>query len=72
MKPSKTSSNPQLEAPTQEKNPAAVALGRLGGLAPKRKAFGLAAVSKKKRKEVSRLGVEARRRKRASSGTEAA
>ena len=53
------------------KNPAAVELGRLGGYAVKRKPFGLAAVSKQKRQEISRLGVEARRKKKAAR-TEAA
>ena len=49
------------------KNPAAVALGRLGGVARKSKPWGLSTVSKKKRKQVARLGVEARRRKKAGN-----
>lgn len=56
---------PDSQRKNRPKNPAAVILGRLGGRAPKRKPYGLGAVSQEKRKEVSRLGVEARKRKRA-------
>jgi hypothetical protein len=45
------------------KNPAAVALGRRGGSAKTDKAKGLAALSKKRRAEISRAGVAARRAK---------
>jgi hypothetical protein len=48
-----------------KKNPAAVALGRLGGNAKATKPKGLAALSKKKRAEISRAGVLARKRKAA-------
>jgi len=44
-----------------KKDPAAVALGRKGGLAKGRK--GLAAMSPEKREEIRLAGLEARRRK---------
>jgi hypothetical protein len=46
---------------SQVKNPAAVALGRLGGSAKTDKPKGLAALSKKRRREIAQLGVEARK-----------
>lgn len=45
----------------ERKNPAAVALGRLGGKAPKSKPFGFAAMPKKRVKALSAQGVAARR-----------
>jgi hypothetical protein len=45
----------------KRKNPAAVALGRLGGKAKVPK--GLARLSPAKRKEISQRGVEARKKK---------
>jgi len=50
----------------KRKNPAAVALGRLGGSAKATKPKGLAALSKKRRTEIARAGVEARRAKNKS------
>jgi hypothetical protein len=47
----------------RKKNPAAVALGRMGGSAKTTKPKGLAALSRKRRLEISRAGVEARRAK---------
>jgi len=44
------------------KNPAAVALGRLGGKRKVRKGF--ATLSKQQRAEIARKGVEARQKKR--------
>jgi hypothetical protein len=45
----------------KRKNPHAVALGRKGGLAKTSKPKGLAALSKKRRIEIARAGVETRR-----------
>jgi hypothetical protein len=51
---------------SEEKNPAAVALGRLGGKARVPKGF--AKFDPKRRAEVSRRGVEAKRNKREKEG----
>jgi hypothetical protein len=48
----------------KRKNPAAVELGKLGGSAKTDKPKGLAALSKKRRSEIARAGVEARRAKK--------
>jgi hypothetical protein len=47
----------------RRKNPAAVALGRKGGLAKASKPKGLAALSTKRRAEIAKAGVEARKAK---------
>jgi len=47
----------------KRKDPAAVALGRKGGSAKTDKPKGLAALSKKRRTEIARAGVAARRAK---------
>ena len=46
--------------PAKKKDPAAVALGRKGGSAKTTKPKGLAALSKRRRAEIARAGVEAR------------
>jgi len=50
---------------TSRKNPAAVELGRRGGLA--RVTKGIGALSPEERKEISRKGVAARRKKAANA-----
>jgi hypothetical protein len=52
----------------KRKNPAAVSLGRKGGSAKTDKPKGLAALTRKRRVEIAKAGVEARRAK-AKSGT---
>lgn len=49
---------------TARKNPAAVALGRLGGKAPKSRPYGFATMTKKRVRELSAKGVQARQKKR--------
>ena len=46
------------------KNPAAVALGRLGGKAPKSKPYGFATMTKKRVRELSAKGVAARKKRK--------
>jgi hypothetical protein len=46
---------------TRKKNPAAVALGRLGGSAPTKKPKGFAAISKKRVREIARAREAAKR-----------
>jgi hypothetical protein len=46
---------------TRKKNPAAVALGRRGGSKPTDKPKGLAALSKRRRMEIVRMGAAARK-----------
>jgi hypothetical protein len=46
------------------KDPAAVKLGRRGGMAKATKPKGFAALSKKRRREISQLGGKARRKKK--------
>ena len=53
---------------SEEKNPAAVALGRLGGKARVPKGF--AKFDPKRRAEASRKGVDAKRAKRARESTQ--
>ena len=50
------------EEKSETKNPAAVALGRLGGKAPRTGPRGFAAMPKKRVKQLSRAGVDARRK----------
>lgn len=58
-----TVKNPvEKEEKSRSKNPAAVALGRLGGKAPKSRPFGFAAIPKKRVMELSKRGVAARKR----------
>jgi len=54
---------------SKDKNPAAVALGRLGGKARVPKGF--AKFDPERRAEISRRGLEARKRNKAARGQEA-
>lgn len=52
---------------SRTKNPAAVALGRLGGQAPRSGPRGFAAIPKARRKQLSMAGVKARKNLRRAS-----